>query len=98
METGFRVVATKWVACSYAFHGSFWAAVKRRSIEMKSQRHLGWVLTALLLVGLGTGSLVAQDGENAGIPTNVSYPNNPDTQGNPGNPSYDPPARVARIQ
>jgi len=65
---------------------------------MKSQRQLGWVLTALLLVGLGAGSLVAQDGENAGIPTNVSYPNNPDTPGNPGSPSYDPPARVARIQ
>src|SRR5208337_3297869 len=67
-------------------------------MKMKSQRQLGWVLTALLLVGLGAGSLVAQDGENAGIPTNVSYPNNPDTPGNPGSPSYDPPARVARIQ
>ena len=65
---------------------------------MKSQRQLGWVLAALMLVSLGAGSLVAQEGENAGIPTNVSYPNNPDTQGNPGNPSFDPPARVARIQ
>ncbi len=67
---------------------------------MKSQRRVGWFLTALLLLALGTGNVLAQDGENAGIPTNISYPN--DQQGvppaNAGNPSTDPPARVARIE
>jgi hypothetical protein len=65
---------------------------------MKSRRQLGWVLTALMLVALGTGNLLAQDGENAGIPTNLSYPNNPGGPATAGTPSNDPPARVARIQ
>ncbi len=70
---------------------------------MKSQRRLGWVLAALILMAFGTGSLLAQDGENAGMPNNVGYPNGapgPDNPGNPapGNPNSDPPSRVARIQ
>ena len=65
---------------------------------MKSKRPLGWVLVALMLVALGTGNLLAQDGEDAGIPTNISYPNNPGGPANAGSPSNDPPARVARIQ
>ena len=47
---------------------------------------------------LGTLNLLAQNGENAGIPTNVGYPSNPGAPANAGNPSGDPPARVARIQ
>ena len=65
---------------------------------MKSKRQLGWVFVALMMVALGTGNLLAQDGENAGIPTNIGYPSNPSGPPNPGNPSNDPPARVARIQ
>ena len=37
-----------------------------------------------MLVALGTGNLLAQDGENAGIPTNISYPNNPGGPANAG--------------
>ena len=62
---------------------------------MKPKRQLVWVLVALILAALGTGNLFAQDGENAGIPTNVGYPSNPSAPANPGSPSYDPPARVA---
>src|ERR1035441_5065782 len=69
-----------------------------RRIKMKSRRHLEWVLVALILMALGTGNLLAQDGENAGIPTNLSYPNNPGGPANAGTPSNGPPARVARIQ
>ena len=65
---------------------------------MKSQRQIGWVLATLLLVSLGTGNLLAQDGENSGIPTSLSYPNNPGGPANAGTPNNDPPARVARIQ
>ena len=65
---------------------------------MKSRRQVAWVFVALMLAMLGMGNLLAQDGENSGIPTNVSYPNNPGGPANPGNPSNDPPARVARIQ
>ncbi len=66
---------------------------------MKSHRRIGWVLAALMLVALATANLLGQDGENAGIPTSVSYPpSNPDPQASPGTPSNDPPARVARIQ
>src|SRR5271165_7097815 len=70
----------------------------RRSTKMKSKRPVGWDLVALMLVALGTGNLLAQDGEDAGIPTNISYPNNPGGPANAGRPSNDPPARVARIQ
>ena len=65
---------------------------------MKSQRQLGWIFAALILVALSTGSLFGQAGENAGIPTNIGYPNNPGAPANAGTPSGDPPARVARIQ
>src|SRR6516164_1046553 len=66
---------------------------------MKSQRQLGWVLVTLLLLALGTSTLFAQDGENSGLPSSVSYPpNNPGSPANPGNPVNDPPSRVARIQ
>jgi ferric-dicitrate binding protein FerR (iron transport regulator) len=74
-------------------------------MAMKSQRRIGLVLAALMLVALGTANLLAQDGENSGIPTSVSYPpSDPGAQANqgppanPGTPSNDPPARVARIQ
>ena len=43
---------------------------------MKS-RQFGWILAALLLFSLVPGSLFGQSGENAGIPTNIDYPNNP---------------------
>jgi hypothetical protein len=72
--------------------------MQQRSMKMKSQRQLGWVLAALLLFALGTSTLFAQDGETSGLPTNVTYPND---QGGPpqaGNPVNDPPSRVARIQ
>ena len=49
---------------------------------MKSRRRIGLVLAALILVALGTANLLAQDGENAGIPTSVSYP--------PSNPGGQP--------
>ena len=65
---------------------------------MKSQRQVGWVLVALLVVALGTATLLAQDGETSGIPNNINYPGNQPGQAVPGNPSNDPPARVARIQ
>jgi plastocyanin len=71
---------------------------------MKSKRQLGWALVALMLMALGTGNLLAQSGENSGIPTNIGYPSNPPGTNNPGappnagSPTYDPPARVARIQ
>jgi hypothetical protein len=61
-------------------------------MKMKSQRQLGWVLVALLLLALGTSALFAQDGENSGIPTNIGDP------ANAGTPANDPPSRVARIQ
>src|SRR3974390_1434011 len=70
----------------------------RRSKKMKSRRQLGWILAALIMVALGTGTLVGQSGENAGIPTNLGYPNNPNGPADAGTPSNDPPARVARIQ
>src|SRR5664279_5156589 len=69
-----------------------------RSTEMKSHRQFGWALVALMLVTLGTGILLAQSGENSGIPTSLSYPNNQGGPANAGTPSNDPPARVARIQ
>ena len=65
---------------------------------MNARRHLVWVLVALTLVTLSAGNLLAQEGENAGIPTNLSYPNNSGDPANAGSPSNDPPARVARIQ
>src|SRR3974390_2483569 len=65
---------------------------------MKSRRQLAWICAALVLVSLATGSLFGQSGENAGIPTNISYPNNPGGPADAGTPSNDPPARVARIQ
>ena len=66
---------------------------------MNSRRRIGLVLAALMLVALATANLLAQDGENAGIPTSVSYPpSNPGAPADPGTPSNDPPARVARIQ
>ena len=77
---------------------SFLKAMQQRSLNMKSQRQLGWVLVALLVVALSTATLFAQDGENSGIPTTISYPNDQAGQPVPGNPSNDPPSRVARIQ
>jgi len=65
---------------------------------MKSRRQVGWVLVALLVVAPGTATLFAQDGETSGIPTTINSPNNQAGQPVPGNPSNDPPARVARIQ
>jgi hypothetical protein len=71
---------------------------------MKSKRQLGWVLVALVLLAVGARNLLAQSGENSGIPTNLGYPSNPPGPSNPagppnaGTPSNDPPARVARIQ
>ncbi|HEX8797223.1 MAG TPA: hypothetical protein VF772_01360, partial [Terriglobales bacterium] len=63
---------------------------------MKSRRQVGRVLVALLVVALGTVTLFAQDGETSGIPTTINSPNNQAGQPVPGNPSNDPPARVAR--
>ena len=65
---------------------------------MKSQRQLGWIITALLLLALSPGIVFGQSGENAGIPTNIDYPSNPNVQADAGNPNGDPPARVARLQ
>ena len=71
---------------------------------MTSKRQLGWVLAALMVLALAAGNLLAQSGENSGIPTNIGYPSNPPGPNDPGgaanagNPTYDPPARVARIQ
>ena len=65
---------------------------------MKSRRQLGWVLAALVLVSLSAGNLFGQSGENAGIPTDLGYPNHPNGPADAGTPSNDPPARVARIQ
>lgn len=68
---------------------------------MKTKRQFGWFLVALIVLALGTINLLAQDGEDAGIPTNIGYPNNPGQPGGPanaGSPTNDPPARVARIQ
>ena len=65
---------------------------------MKSLRQSGWILAILLMVSVSGMCLFAQDGENAGIPTSISYPNNPGGPADVGSPSNDPPARVARIQ
>ena len=65
---------------------------------MKPRRRIGWVVAALMLLALVTANLLAQEGEDAGLPANVSYPGSPGAQANPGSSSNDPPARVARIQ
>src|SRR5450755_4596560 len=65
---------------------------------MKSLRQSGWVFAILLMVSVSGMCLFAQDGENAGIPTSLSYPNNQGGPADAGSPSNDPPARVARIQ
>jgi len=71
---------------------------------MKSKQRLKWILLGLMLIAFAMGSLLAQDGENAGIPSNIGYPSNPAgpsspaDQANAGNPANDPPSRVARIQ
>jgi hypothetical protein len=65
---------------------------------MKSQRQLGWIITALLLLALSPGILFGQSGENSGIPTNIDYPSNPNGPSNAGAPANDPPSRVARVQ
>jgi FecR protein len=65
---------------------------------MKSLRQSGWVLAILLVVSVSGMCLFAQNGENAGIPTSLSYPNNQGGPADAGSPSNDPPARVARIQ
>ena len=65
---------------------------------MKSKWQWEWAVAALVVVALATGSLLAQSGENSGIPTNINYPSNQGAPANGGNPAGDPPARAARIQ
>ncbi len=71
---------------------------------MKAQRRFGWLLAALLVFAIPTGSALAQDQENA---PPQQYPNagdnspgqNVPTPGNaPGQNAQDPPGRVARLQ
>jgi hypothetical protein len=94
---GFTVVACT-IGRVLLFYQLFFGS-PNRSIAMKSRQRIGWVLAALMLVALATANLLAQEGENAGIPTSVSYPpSNPGGPANAGTPSNDPPARVARIQ
>jgi FecR protein len=66
---------------------------------MKAQR-FGWLLAALLVVGLSAGSVLAQDAENVSLPPQ-QYPsagNNAPAQNAPGQAAQDPPGRVARLQ
>ena len=79
---------------------------------MNSQRRFGWLLVALLVVGLSAGSVLAQDqGPDTAPPlqypdagTNVppqQYPSagtNAPGQNAPGQNAQDPPGRVARLQ
>ena len=71
---------------------------------MKAQRRFGWLLAALLVFAIPTGSALAQDQENA---PPQQYPNAGDNApgqnvpppGNaPGQNAQDPPGRVARLQ
>ena len=66
---------------------------------MKAQR-FGWLLAALLAVGLSAGSVLAQDAENVSLPPQ-QYPNagdNAPAPNAPGQAAQDPPGRVARLQ
>ncbi len=49
---------------------------------MKSQWRFGWALVALLFMWTSVGSVLAQDQENLGLPTNVSVQNGAPGQDN----------------
>jgi hypothetical protein len=67
---------------------------------MKTRRRLEWWLAALLVVGMSTGSGLAQDQVNAPPrqypDAGSQYPNSGNN--NPGQNAQDPPGRVARLQ